>query len=206
MKLRLLLGIVITTILPTATPAQSPFAERPTGVTPEQRATLLQGMERGAAFVSNNHSYRLLPAARAVRLTAGETTRQALGRLQIAHSEVLEHRGNMLLYRDPAGAATGAVLRARDHTTAYPVVLNTDTQELGFLPGTIRATLVHATDPPAVASAHGATVYRSFPQLGVVYFRIGPGQDVLGLAAALAADARVVTADPEVIEHLRVPR
>jgi len=206
MKLRLLLGIVITTILPTATPAQSPFADRPTGVTPEQRATLLQGMERGAAFVSNNHSYRLLPAARAIRLTAGETTRQALGRLQIAHSEALEHRGNMLLYRDLAAAAAGAVLRARDHATAYPVVLNTDTQELGFLPGTIRAALARTGDAPAVAAAHGATVYRSFPQLGVVYFRVAPGQDVLSLATVLAADAGVTRAEPEVVEHLRVPR
>lgn len=203
MKLRLLPAI-ITAIVSLTALAQTPFREIQNDVAPGQRAALLQNLERGAAFTSADQAYQILPAARASRLPRGETTAHAAGRLNLATTDLLERRDDVLFYRGPVGTVTGALVVTSDAATAYPAVLNTATRQLGFLPGTIRVQLARVADAPAVAAAHGASVYRSFPQLGIVYFQAGSGQDIVSLAATLAADVRVTRAEPEVIEHLRV--
>lgn len=205
MNLRLLLAFIAAILASTAL-AQTPFREYQNEIAPGQRATLLQSLERGAAFTSADRPYQLLPVARASRLPPGETTAHAAGRLGLATTDLLERRGDLLFYRGLASTATGAAVMTTDNTAAYPVVLNTATRQLGFLPGTIRVRLARAGDPEAVAAAHGAKVYRSFPQLGVAYLQAGSGQDIVSLASTLAADARVTSAEPEVVEHLRVPR
>lgn len=205
MNIRPLLAIITAIVASTAL-AQTPFRETQNEIAPEQRAVLLQNLERGTAFTSADQSYQVLPAARAARLPRGEITAHAAGRLRLTTTDLLERRGDLLFYRGSAATVTGAVVTTRNDTAAYPVVLNTGTGQLGYLPGTIRVRLARAADAPTVATAHGARVYRAFPQLGVAYLQAGAGQDILALAATLAADARVTSAEPEVVEHLRVPR
>ena len=60
-------------------------------------------------------------------------------------------------------------------------------------------------DATAIASAFGLSVVREFAHLKVVYYQVKPGQDILAVAAALAADSRVLSAELEVVEHLAEP-
>jgi hypothetical protein len=196
--------------LPIAACAQLPFEHYPQhpsfAAAPQQRAALLQGMARGVTFTSSREAYQVLPDARAARLPAGQTLAQRLGELSAAETDLLERKGDMLLYRSRTTGGVGAAVQRHDQTVLFPVVLNTRTQQLGLLPGTIQAKLADPAEAEAVATAHSVSVYKSFPHLGIVFFQVRPGQDVVAAAAAVAGDKRVRSAEPEVVENIRVPR
>lgn len=54
--------------------------------------------------------------------------------------------------------------------------------------------------------AHGLTLQRAYDHLGTAFYTVARGGDLLAAAAQLAADARVTSAEPEVLEALRQPR
>lgn len=65
--------------------------------------------------------------------------------------------------------------------------------------------LKNMANAAAVASDHGLELVREFAHLQAVFYRVKPGQDVVAAAASLAADARVSSAEVEVIENMDVP-
>jgi hypothetical protein len=203
-------AILATALAVLALPASAQHpagsAKNPATVSPAQRAALLQKLSRGPGFTSNNQPYQTLPEAQASRLARSEPVSRGLQRLGVSASDLIETKGSYLLYRRAAGTAPAAVVEQTDESVLYPVVLNTATRQTGFLPGTIRVTFTGAANPETLAADHSLSLVRAFPHLGEAYFRAAPGRDVIAAAAALAGDARVKLAEPEVIEFVRVPR
>ena len=83
--------------------------------------------------------------------------------------------------------------------------MNENTKVIGILPGTIEVKPRNMAEVAAIAATFGLSVVRAFPHLNVVYYQAKPGQDILAIAASLAADSRVLRAELEVIEHLAEP-
>ncbi len=169
-----------------------------------ERAAVIQSLQRGSSFTSNNQTYQYLPEVRAVRLRSGsEPLQQALQRVGATATQIIETKGPYALYRGAQRAT--AQSDQNQGNGSYPAVLNTRSKTIGILPGTIEVKPKSMGDVAAIAAGHGLSVVREFAHLQVVYYQAKPGQDILAAANALAADPRVSSSQIEVIEHLAVP-
>lgn len=167
----------------------------------DQRNATLQTLGRGATLTSNEQQYQVLPGARAVQSQPQETQQQAVAR--VGGGQTIESKGNFVVYSTPQqGGASVAQVRG---VTTYPTVLNTRTGSIGILPGTIRVTLKDATSAAAIASDMGLTLVGQLAHLQMAVYRAKAGQDVAVAAASLAADSRVLSAEVEVLENIKVP-
>lgn len=180
-------------------PMQVQAADR--AATISQRATLLSSQARGAVLNSNNEQYRLLPGVRASQGKSKEKPQQTLSR--VGGGSVIETKGDYVVFTAaPQGAAS--VMNVNGANT-YPTVLNARTGGVGILPGTLTVKLKNMATAAAVAADHGLELLRAIDHLQTAFYRVKAGQDVVAAAAALSADARVASAEAEVIEHVKVP-
>ena len=169
-----------------------------------ERAAIIQSLQRGSSFTSNNQTYQYLPEVRAVRLKSNsEPLPQALHRVGATADQIIETKGPYALYRGAQRAP--AQTDQNQSNGSYPAVLNARTKTIGILPGTIEVKPRSMGDVAAIAAGHGLNVVREFSHLHVVYYQVKPGQDILAVANALAADPLVSSAEVEIIEYLAVP-
>jgi len=195
--------VFLLLLLPLQADAQTSGRFGLESVNPAQRTVLVNNLSRGATFASDGKQYQLLPDAMAAKALDDETLTQAGNRLSVRLSDVMETKGRYLFFRASSGSPA---VQLRANEPAYPVVLNSSTGELGLLPGTIAVTMKNVSLAGALATDHGLQVERTFPHLGVAFLRADGGRNVLTAAATLGGDARVTSAEPEVLEHIRVPR
>ena len=169
-----------------------------------ERAAVIQNLQRGPSFTSNNQAYQYLPEVRAVRLkSSSEPLPQALHRVGATANQIIETKGPYALYR--GAQRTKAQTDQSQGNRSYPAVLNTRTKTIGILLGTIEVKPRSMGSVAAIAAGHGLNVLREFSHLNVVYYQVKPGQDIFAVANALAADPLVSSAEVEIIEHLAVP-
>ncbi len=170
-----------------------------------KQAAAIQSLQRGPSFTSNNQSYQYLPEVRGVRLKSGEPPQQALRRVGVAATQYLATatKGPYALYR--GARHTTAQLGKNQGDGTFPAAINKRDKTIGILPGTIEVKPRSMDAVAAIAATHGLRVLREFAHLKVVYYQANPGQDILAIAAALAADSRVLSAEIEVIEHFAEP-
>lgn len=166
----------------------------------DQRAMVLQAAGRGATLTSNNEQYQVLPGARAAQLLPQETQQQTVTR--VGGNQLIEGKGNFVVYTAPQGVAGIAQVNG---ATTYPTVINARTGGIGILPGTVNVLLKDMSNADAIASDYGLEVVYQFAHLKTVFYRVKAGQDVIAAAAKLAADARVASAEVEVLEHMNEP-
>lgn len=76
---------------------------------------------------------------------------------------------------------------------------------LGILSGAIIVKPRNLADAMDLATAHDLVLLRSYDHLGIALFSVQKG-DLLAAAARLAADPKVVSAEVEVVEHIRTPK
>jgi hypothetical protein len=105
-----------------------------------------------------------------------------------------------------AAPQSAPTVKSVNGATSYPTALNQRTGGIGILPGTLNVKLNYIDNASAVAATHGLDVVRVFAHLQTVFYRVRHGQDVVAAAASLAADARVQSAEVEVIEYIAVPQ
>ena len=200
MKLRLiaLLFAVITM------PAIAGGLDKQMNSAAAQKNLVMQNLKRGASISSNNQTYQFLPEVRAVlRKSDSESEQQALQGVDVTATQHLETKGSYVVYRGTQ-SATAQIANMQGSGT-FPAVMNENTKVIGILPGTIEVKPRNMAEVAAIAATFGLSVVRAFPHLNVVYYQAKPGQDILAIAASLAADSRVLSAELEVIEHLAEP-
>ena len=165
-----------------------------------ERATLLQTAGSGSNITSNKQQYQILSGVRAAEIKTDEQPQQALTRM--GGGKLLETKGSFIVF---SAAQQSAASVTSVNGTSYPTALNSRTGGIGIVPGTLNVKLKNSASAAAVAADHGLEVVRVFAHLKTAFYRVKPGQDVVAAAASLAADARVVSAEVEVIEHMNVP-
>jgi hypothetical protein len=177
-------------------PPARPAAERPD----------YSGYAKGAAFTSRGESYVVLPELRAVQAASlTEATPDVLSRVGIPGAPVLERKGVHVLVRQPAPGLQHAALAALPGGVSRPVVLNTRTNQLGIVLGTLIVKLRNPADSDALGEAHGVTIVARFDHLATTVYAVRAGADVAAAARALQADPRVEAADVEVLERVARP-
>jgi hypothetical protein len=164
-----------------------------------ERATLLQAAGSGAAITSNSQQYQILSGVRAAEIQTNEQPQQALTRM--GGGKLIETKGSFVVFSAQQSPASVTSVNGISYPTAY----NSRTGGIGIVPGTLNVRLKNMRNAKAVARDHGLDVVRVFAHLQTAFYRVKPGQDVVAVAAALAADARVANAEIEVIEHINVP-
>jgi hypothetical protein len=184
------------------------FAQKPakpeTGKAKE-RAAMLATLQRGKEISVNRVLYRHLPEVFAVeRASQSEAPAAAVARLGASGGEVIETRGKLVLYRgaqarQPFAERVGA-------STVYPTVLNTHSGSIGVLTGVLVVKPKSMADARSIATSRGLEIVKVYPQLRTVLLRVPHQADILEAAAVLGNDARVASAYPEIVEHLRKPR
>lgn len=165
-----------------------------------ERAVLLQALGRGATVTSNNQEYQILPGVRAVEGLAHEQPQQTLTRM--GGGKLLETKGSFVVF---SAAEQSQASVTSVNGTSYPTAYNSRTGGIGIVPGTISVKLKNHVNAATLAAEHGLEVVRVFAHLQTVFYRVKTGQDVVAAAASLSADARVESAEVEVIEHMNVP-
>jgi hypothetical protein len=164
------------------------------------------GFAKGAAFTSRGESYVVLPEVRAVQAASlSEATADALSRVGIPGTTVLERRGVHVLVRQAASGLRQASLAALPGGVSLPVVLNTRSNQLGVVPGTLIVKLRNPADSDALGTAQGLDLVARFDHLSLAIYAVRAGADVAAAARELQADPRVEAADVEVLERLSVP-
>ena len=160
-------------------------------------------LPQGDALTSGGESYVVLSDVRAVPSDPGQ---------EPAGLTVLERKGRFLVYREtrPALKSASAMTVQDAGLTGQPllthaVVLNPRTGNLGVVLGTLIVKLADMSQADALAAAHGLTLSSRFDHLGLAFYTAAPGRDLAAATAALRADMRVTSADPEILEHVRVP-
>ena len=183
-----------------AMPTLASAADRAATAAATERAAVLQTVGRGASLTSNHQQYQILTGVRAVKRMAKEQPQQTLTRM--GGGKLIETKGSFVVF---TAASQSAASVTSVNGTSYPAVVNQRTGGIGILPGTVNVKLKDSANATSVASAHGLEVVRVFTHLQTAFYRVKTGQDVLAAATALAADARIESAEVEVIEHLNVP-
>lgn len=171
-----------------------------------ERNAVIRSLAKGHGFTSDEVAYQFLPEARVMRVKKKEATEQVLQRVGARNTDVLDHRGSLLYIRRATPGRTAALAETVGRERLLPVALNTQNGLLVMLPGSIVVTPKNITQAQQLASDHGLTLAGAYPHLNTAFFEVRPGQDVLAAARALAADARVTRAEPEVIAALHEPR
>jgi hypothetical protein len=204
MKIRYV--VLLTCLVPIHSQAQASgksviIGDRAAVAAAAERSATLDAAGRGATLTSNGQTYQVLPGARAVE-NRTQDVQQTLA--QVGGGKLIESKGNLVVYSSTHKG--GPTLEKIGGVTTYATVLNANTGVVGILPGTISVRLKSMGDASSVASSHRLELIRKYVHLQKVYYRVQPGQDVISVAAALLADARVETAEVEVLEHLSVPQ
>ena len=200
MNMRMLVLLTAFVVMPTLALAAD-TAE--TAALIAKRTALLQKLGPvGSTITSNNQQYQILPGVRATISLPDERPEQALTRM--GGNKLIETKGAFVVFS--AAQQSVPSLTSVNGATSYPAALNPRTGELGILPGTLKVSLKDTSSAAAVAADHGLEVVRVFAHLQMAFYRVPPGQDVVAAAAALSADARVASAEVEVVEHLSVPQ
>ena len=166
---------------------------------------MIATLRRGKEFEVNRVTYRHLPEVSAVeRTTQSEAPSAALARAGASGGEVIETRGKLVFYRS---AQTRQPYAERvGESNVYPAVLNTHSGKIGVLTGVLVIKPNTMADAQNIAASHGLEIVKAYPKLRTVLLRVPRKADILAAAAALAKDARVESAYPEIIEQLRTPR
>lgn len=197
MNIRIIALLVAIVALPTPTQA----AEKKAATAADtERAALLQAVGRGSNITSNNQQYQLLPGVRAAESRSKEQPQQTITRM--GGGKLIETKGSFVVFSAPEQSQASVT---SVNGTSYPTALNPRTGGIGIVPGTLTVRLKNMGNAAAVATAHGLEVVRVFAHLQTAFYRVKPGQDVVAAAASLTADARVESAEVEVIEHINIP-
>jgi hypothetical protein len=169
------------------------------------RSALLQTLSRGAEFTSQNERYQLLPEVQAVQRVARDASpQQAVVRAGATAGDLIETKAHFVIFRTTAQSTTH--IQQSPDATLYPAAFNPRTGGIGILPGTVIVKPKDMGSAAAIANDHGLELVRAFAHLHIAFYRVKPGQDILAAVATLRTDARVQSAEIEVLEHLRVPR
>lgn len=165
-----------------------------------ERAAFMQTLSHGSTVTSNNQEYQILLGVRATQSKENEQPQQTLTR--IGGGKLIETKGHFVVFSAPEQSQASVT---SVNGTSYPTALNSRTGGIGIVPGTLNVKLKNSANATAIAADHGLEVVRVFAHLQTAFYRVKSGQDVVAVAAALAADARVESAEVEVIEHINVP-
>jgi len=194
-------------ILGLAWAAQAGFAQdyaKPAKPRAQERAAMLETLQKGKTIKGSREQYRHLPEVSAVARGEKETPQQAVERAAGSAAQLVETKGRLVLFRSAQPSA--ALVKSLSGTTVYPTTLNTRTGNLGVLTGTLVVRPGTMADAAAIAKSHGLDTIREYPQIRFVFYRAKPGTDIADVAAALQADPRVETAYPEIVEYVRTPK
>jgi hypothetical protein len=180
-------------------------SRRPGEAAALERAAMFAAMPRGKQITGDNGlRYQHLPEVAAVaRSNSEETPEQAIARVGASGAELLETKGNLVLYRVSQQRPANVDLIAG--TSVFPAVLNLQTTALGVLTGTQVVRPKNMAAAAAIGRSHGLDVIWEFPHLRTVFYRVKGKADIADIAAALQADSRVESAYPEIIEYVNVP-
>lgn len=162
----------------------------------------------GEEISSNGETYVVLPEVRALQnFDPNEEPDRALSRLGLGTPEILQLKGNFVIYREPTGQGvqSQAVLKSIQDTMSFPVVLNVRTGQLGIVLGNLVVRLKNMADAEGLASAHGLRINRRFDHLGVVFLTVAMGKGIYATKQRLKADQRVESAEIEILENINVP-
>jgi hypothetical protein len=194
-----LLFAALLIAIPNGTQAEEKSVRRAT-----DHKLLSQNLVRGQEFQYESRRYQHLPEVRAIRLTRNTTPAQAITQIGAKSSDLLDSRPGLAFVRSQAvrGPAT-----ARTETVAgqllYPTAVNVESGRIGFLPGTIIVQPKQLDNAPSIALTHNLKLLRTYDHLGIAILVVPQGRDVLSATTQLAADARVTSAEPEVVEAIR---
>ena len=170
-----------------------------------ERSSMIESMTGGSLLIGDNEvSYQLLPEIRAVlRSSSTETLQEVNSQLKNSGAQVIETKGNYVLFKTPV--LQSELMQGLGDSTTYAAVLNTRTNNFGILTGVQVVTLRDIADAAVIASDYGIEVVKQYPHLRTVFFRVSPGIDIANLTTELKADIRVEYAYPEIIENLLEP-
>jgi len=168
------------------------------------RAAMLERLPQGKRVDIRGEHYRQLPEVLAVERGARGSPEEAVAALGASAADIIETKGRLVVFRS-SQKKQGFVERVAG-TTVYPTLLNMRTGAIGVLTGTLIVKPRNMADADAIAAGHALQKIKAYPQLGTVFYRAGGKADIADVAAALAADPRVESAHPEIIERVRVPR
>jgi hypothetical protein len=188
------------------------MAQVTTAALAQRRSEVLTSALKGPAFTAGARpKYQVVVGLRAV-LDEGSSPEARLAALRRPASSLVEAKGPYVLFQE---TVTGATSRARvaaasvvvplDGTTSFPVVLNTQTGELGVLPGIVVVKLRDPADAASLAKENGFALEYLAEPIRYGFFRVPDLRNVIEAAAKLAADPRVEDAYPEVREHFPSP-
>jgi len=170
-----------------------------------ERAAMLKSLDRGKPMKGSRDQYQHLPQVYAVALAnSSETPEEAIARTGASGAQLVETKGRLVLYRS-AQAGPASVARAGG-ASVYPTAVNARTGTLGVLTGTLIVKPKSMADADAIASAHGLSGAKAYPQLQTVFYSAKAGVDLADLSAALQADPRIESAYPEIVERVRTPK
>ena len=198
MNIRIIALLIAFIALPTLAQAADKAAATAAAT---ERATLLQTAVRGSNITSNSQEYQILHGVRAAERRSKEQPQQTITRM--GGGKLVETKGSFVVFSAPEQSQASVT---SVNGTSYPTAVNASTGGIGIVPGTLNVRLKNMGNAAAVATEHGLEVVRIFAHLQTAFYRVKPGQDVVAAAAALAADARVESAEVEVIEHMSVPQ
>lgn len=197
MNLRIIALLIAFVVLQT----QALAADRKSASAVSGRAVLLKTAVRGANISSNKQQYQILPGVRATESLSQEQPQQTLTRM--GGGKLIETKGSFVVFT--AAQQSTASVDSVNGASSYPAAFNPRTGGIGIVPGTLNVKLNIIDNAAAVAADYGLEVVRVFAHLQTASFRVKPGQDVVAAAASLSIDARVESAEVEVIEHMNVP-
>ena len=184
--------------------AQEPPRREKTGAAAE-RAAMLATMLKGKEITGDNgQRYQHLPEVAAVaRSSPEEAPEQAITRVGASGAQILESKGNLVLYR--VSQQKALYVDSIAGASVFPTVLNTQTKAIGVLTGAQVVKPKSMSAAAGIGSSHGLEVVWEFPHLRTVFYRVKGSADIANVAAALQADSRVESAYPEIIEYMNVP-
>jgi hypothetical protein len=170
-----------------------------------ERTAMLKSFERGKPMKGSRDQYQHLTQVFAVaRENDSETPEQAIARIGDSGAQLVETKGRLVLYR--ASTADAALIKRVGGANVYPTAVNARTGTLGVVTGALVVKPKNMGDADAIASSLGLEKTKAYPQLGTVFYKAKAGADIADLSAALQADPRVLSAYPEIVEHVRVPK
>lgn len=142
---------------------------------------------KGESLKSAGQEYAFLPEMKAQPAGAAEK-----GRFQIYESKNAE------------GAAPKVALSTNDKgLVVHPTALNARTQQIGVVTGTYRVHLIEGAKAADLAKAFSLRLTRSFESIRLAFFEVAPDVDMVELLNKLKADARVESAEIEVLENFK---
>lgn len=180
------------------------LAQRVVDAEVQKRNELIKSLDRGRTIKIMEDEYQHLPKVLgAVKKNSSQPDAQVLTEVGAIDTDLIEKKGNFVLYKHGAGRNKAAVDKSGTSDT-YPAMLNVKTGVIGLLTGTVVVFPKKMSDVESIGKTHGMEVVKAFPQINTVYYRVKADMDVLDVAAAVSSDKRVQKSYPEIIENLPV--